>query len=145
MIYADKKIEEIKDRLTAIYEGIDSIKESTAMLLQLSKETSTDIGKVRLSFNGFKQEGAKFFNIMFSQVDSINSKSSSSPMSLQSLFRTHTPYAPKVLRNPMIVCALTCTTLLAIFWPKDDELLYHINKGFCHFSYYRLYKDTAYS
>lgn len=46
MFYAYKENKEIKNRLTAIEEGIASIKKSTTKMLQLGKEICTDIGKV---------------------------------------------------------------------------------------------------
>ncbi|KAF3676021.1 Glutaminyl-peptide cyclotransferase [Capsicum annuum] len=54
MTQRNKEIEELKGRLTSIEKGISRIQESTAKLIQLTKETSTDIGKVRISLDGFK-------------------------------------------------------------------------------------------
>ncbi|KAF3637327.1 hypothetical protein FXO38_23751 [Capsicum annuum] len=49
-----KEIKQLKGRLTAIKEGIVSLQESTAKLLQLSKDTSTGMVKVYLNLDGFK-------------------------------------------------------------------------------------------
>lgn len=43
-------------------------------ILQLRKDTSTEVGKMHLYLDGLKQEGVKIFNKLFKQVDSINSK-----------------------------------------------------------------------
>lgn len=47
-------------------------------ILQLRKDTSTEVGKMHLYLDGLKQEGVKIFNKLFKQVDSINSKANSS-------------------------------------------------------------------
>lgn len=49
-----KKLKELKDRLKVIEDGMMLLQKSTTKLLQLSKETSYDVGKVRLTIDGFK-------------------------------------------------------------------------------------------
>ncbi|KAF3621956.1 hypothetical protein FXO38_31583 [Capsicum annuum] len=71
MFFYAKEIEELKDRITATKEGIVSLQELISKLLQLSKETSIKIGKVRLSLDYFKQEGVKLLNRMFAHVETI--------------------------------------------------------------------------
>lgn len=39
-------------------------------ILQLRKDTSTEVGKMHLYLDGLKQEGVKIFNKLFKQVDS---------------------------------------------------------------------------
>lgn len=59
-------------------EGLLHLYESTTTLLQLGKETSTDVGKVCLTFDVSKKEGVKLFIRLFSRVDSIKFQTNSS-------------------------------------------------------------------
>ncbi|KAF3627542.1 hypothetical protein FXO38_28700 [Capsicum annuum] len=52
-------LEDLKDHLKTIEEGVIMFQESTAKLLELGKGTRTDIVKVRLTIDGFNQEGIK--------------------------------------------------------------------------------------
>lgn len=54
-----KDLEDLKDHLKTIEEGVIMFQESTAKLLELGKGTRTDIVKVRLTIDGFNQEGIK--------------------------------------------------------------------------------------
>lgn len=49
-----KEIEELKNRLKGIEEGLMFFQESTTRLLQLGKKISIDVGKVRLTIDEFK-------------------------------------------------------------------------------------------
>lgn len=59
-------------------EGLLTLHELTKRLIKLSKDTRTNVGKVGLTINGLKQEGAKVFNRLLAIVDSIKSKVDSS-------------------------------------------------------------------
>lgn len=50
----DKDIEELKGRVSTIEERIANIQELTTNLIQLTKEISTNIGKVQLYLDSFK-------------------------------------------------------------------------------------------
>lgn len=71
MFHMLMELEEIKDQFKTIDEGLILLQESTTRLLQLGKDTNSDVGKVRLSIDIFKQVGIKIFNKMFDRVESI--------------------------------------------------------------------------
>lgn len=49
-----KEIKDIKEFLKSIKEGLLCLQELTNRLLPISKDTSTDVGKARLTIDGFK-------------------------------------------------------------------------------------------
>lgn len=65
-----KEIEEMKERLHDIEESLMSLQESVSKLIQLGKDTSTDIRMVHCVLDNLKK-GVKIFNKVFKQVDSI--------------------------------------------------------------------------
>ncbi|KAF3614758.1 hypothetical protein FXO38_30634 [Capsicum annuum] len=71
-------MEEIKDWLKIIEKGLLTLQESTSRLMQLSKDTNTDMEIVCLRSNRLKQDDVKLFNRLFSKVNSIKSEANSS-------------------------------------------------------------------
>lgn len=69
-----KELEELKDCMKTIEEGVVLLQELTSQFLQLGKDTNFDLTKVRLTIYGFNQEGTKLFFKVFSHLDSFKAK-----------------------------------------------------------------------
>ncbi|PHT63243.1 hypothetical protein T459_32887 [Capsicum annuum] len=54
MILVLKDLEDLKDQIKSIEKGLVILQESIFKLLKLGKDTSTDVGKVRMTIDGFK-------------------------------------------------------------------------------------------
>lgn len=78
MLHMLMEMEELKDRIKLIEEGIILIQESNSKILQLGKDTCTDVGKVRMTIDGFKKEGIRQFTKLFSHMESLKTKTNSS-------------------------------------------------------------------
>lgn len=69
---------DIKACLLAVENGIEMLQESVGKILQMHKDTSTYVGKLRILMDGLKQEGVSTMNKMIKQVDSLKKGAKSS-------------------------------------------------------------------
>ncbi|KAG5608959.1 hypothetical protein H5410_020240 [Solanum commersonii] len=72
------EVGDIKTRLTSLESNVMVMQECLNKILQHSKDTSTDVGKIKLAVEDFKKEGVKTVNRLIKQVDSIKAGADSS-------------------------------------------------------------------
>lgn len=67
-----KEVDEIKSNLSSLNYNLHSVQEILKKILQLSKDTSTKVGKLHLDVYRLKKEGVCTVNRLIKQVDSMN-------------------------------------------------------------------------
>lgn len=83
-----KEESEIKERLSALEVGMQHMKEKLDKVLQLLKDTSTDVEKLRISMDSIQQEGIKTVNKLINRVDTLNHGAGSSQTDLAVTIQT---------------------------------------------------------
>ncbi|KAG5611897.1 hypothetical protein H5410_023178 [Solanum commersonii] len=66
-----QEVGDIKTRLTSLESNVMVMQECLNKILQHSKDTSTDVGKIKLAVEDLKKEGVRTVNRLIKQVDSI--------------------------------------------------------------------------
>lgn len=106
-----KEVEEIKSHLTSLDSNMQGLPDIIEKVLQLSKDTSTEVGKLRLDADGLKREGISTVNKLIKQVGSMNVGVNSSNNLLAVLSKPLTLTSPRMLSTPMILSAEMFSTL----------------------------------
>ncbi|KAH0773445.1 hypothetical protein KY290_010582 [Solanum tuberosum] len=70
--------DELKTRLLGVERGLETLNNAAKKVFRLQKDTTTDVGKLRIAMTGIKQEGISTVNKFIKQVDSLKSGVSSS-------------------------------------------------------------------
>lgn len=84
-----KEVGEIKERLSALEDGMQHMQEKMDKILQLSKDTGTDVGKLQISMDSIQQQGIKTVNKLINRVvDSLNHGAGSSQIDLAVTIQT---------------------------------------------------------
>ncbi|KAL3352282.1 hypothetical protein AABB24_020367 [Solanum stoloniferum] len=65
--------DELKTRILVVERGPKTLHDVVEKVFRLQKDTSTDVGKLRITMTGIKQGGIPTFNKLIKQVDSLNS------------------------------------------------------------------------
>lgn len=68
-----KEVNKIKFHLSSLNCNLQGMQEYLENVLQLSKETNIEVGKIRLHIDGLKKEGVNTVNKLIKQVDLMNS------------------------------------------------------------------------
>ncbi|KAH0738097.1 hypothetical protein KY290_036802 [Solanum tuberosum] len=64
-------IDELKICLLAVEHGLDTLQDVVENVFCIQKDTSTNVGKLRIAMTGIKQEGIFMVNRLIKQVDSL--------------------------------------------------------------------------
>ncbi|KAH0693504.1 hypothetical protein KY285_020601 [Solanum tuberosum] len=66
-----KESDELKTRILDVERGLETLHDAVEKVFRLQKDTSTDVGKLRVSMTGIKQEGISTVSKLIRQVDSF--------------------------------------------------------------------------
>jgi len=70
--------DELKTRFFGVERGLETLHDVVEKVFLLQKDTTTDVGKLRIAMTGIKQEGISTVNKLIRQVDFLKSGVSSS-------------------------------------------------------------------
>lgn len=66
-----KKAEELKIRMVMLESTMHAMQDTIGKVLQLSKDTRTNVGKLHIAMDGVKLEDVRSFNKLLEQIDSL--------------------------------------------------------------------------
>lgn len=65
--------DELKTRILAVERGLKTLHDAVEKVFRLQKDTSTDVGKIRIAMKGIKHKGIATGNKLIRKVDSLKS------------------------------------------------------------------------